>query len=145
MPVEADLDLGGLNTCSITQLYGLFLKGFQDFPDVSSLKKFKFKIHMSDQRLRILHRTTSSLKSVVFFWWVENLATHIHDWWCGKVKMNANVFQVKKTYVPYFFIFFKYFSHSHIFSYFSFWPHHAACGIPTRDEAFASCSGSRKS
>ena len=100
--------------------YWLGLPNIIASTDVSSFKKFKFKIHMLHQRLRILHRTTSSLKSVVFFWWVENLATHIHDWWCGKVKMNANVFQVKKTYVPYFFIFLKYFSHSHIFSFFFF-------------------------
>ena len=109
--------------------YWLGLPNIIASTDVSSFKKFKFKIHMSHQRLRILHRTTSSLKSVVFFWWVENLATHIHDWWCGKVKMNANVFQVKKTYVPYCFTFLKYFSHSHIFSFFSFWPHFAECGI----------------
>lgn len=46
MPVKADLDLGGLNTCSITQLYGLFLKGFQDFPDVSSLKNLRSYFHL---------------------------------------------------------------------------------------------------
>ena len=46
MPVEADLDLGGLNTCSINQLYGSFLKGFQDFPDVSSLKNLRSYFHL---------------------------------------------------------------------------------------------------
>ena len=63
MPVEADLDLGGLNTCSINQLYGLFLKGFQDFLDVSSLKNLRsyFPFLMCIGRLDLVDRVPHEL------------------------------------------------------------------------------------